>query len=37
MCRAEHAQALDRTVMPGVQGGPLMHVIAGKAVAFAKR
>jgi glycine hydroxymethyltransferase len=34
MCRAEHAQKLDRTVMPGVQGGPLMHVIAGKAVAF---
>src|SRR5438477_8033951 len=34
MCRAEHAQALDKTVMPGVQGGPLMHVIAGKAVAF---
>jgi glycine hydroxymethyltransferase len=34
MCGAEHAQALDKTVMPGVQGGPLMHVIAGKAVAF---
>jgi glycine hydroxymethyltransferase len=34
MCRSEHAQALDKTVMPGVQGGPLMHVIAGKAVAF---
>src|SRR5438105_478883 len=34
MCSAANAQALDKTVMPGVQGGPLMHVIAGKAVAF---
>ncbi len=34
MCRANHAAALDKTVMPGVQGGPLMHVIAAKAVAF---
>ena len=34
LCGTQHAQALDRTVMPGVQGGPLMHVIAGKAVAL---
>ena len=32
--RRATAQALDKTVMPGVQGGPLMHVIAGKAVAL---
>src|SRR5262245_1305970 len=34
MCQSRHAAALDRTVMPGVQGGPLMHVIAGKALAL---
>jgi glycine hydroxymethyltransferase len=32
MCKAEYAQTLDRTVLPGMQGGPLMHVIAAKAV-----
>ena len=34
MCRAEHAKAVDKFVFPGMQGGPLMHVIAAKAVAF---
>ncbi|HTM53989.1 MAG TPA: serine hydroxymethyltransferase [Pirellulales bacterium] len=34
MCKAEHAKDLDRSVFPGIQGGPLMHVIAGKAVCF---
>jgi glycine hydroxymethyltransferase len=34
LCREEHAQAVDKAVFPGQQGGPLMHVIAGKAVAL---
>jgi len=34
LCRAQFAKDLDRAVFPGVQGGPLMHVIAGKAVCF---
>ena len=36
MCKADFAEALDKAVFPGVQGGPLMHVIAAKAVAFAE-
>jgi glycine hydroxymethyltransferase len=34
LSRAEHAKAIDKAVFPGIQGGPLMHVIAAKAVAF---
>jgi len=34
MCKAEYAKAVDKAVFPGLQGGPLMHVIAAKAVAF---
>ncbi len=34
MCQEEFAQAIDKAVFPGIQGGPLMHVIAAKAVAF---
>ncbi len=34
LCRQQYAQAIDRTVFPGVQGGPLVHVIAAKAVCF---
>ncbi|SJZ39815.1 serine hydroxymethyltransferase [Anaerorhabdus furcosa] len=34
LCKEKYAAALDKTVFPGIQGGPLMHVIAGKAVCF---
>ena len=34
MCRSDYAKAIDKAVFPGIQGGPLVHVIAAKAVAF---
>lgn len=34
MCKEEYAKGVDRAVFPGIQGGPLMHTIAAKAVAF---
>jgi glycine hydroxymethyltransferase len=34
LCKAEHAKAIDKAVFPGIQGGPLMHVVAAKAVAL---
>ncbi|MCG6552972.1 MAG: serine hydroxymethyltransferase [Candidatus Magnetominusculus sp. LBB02] len=34
MCKEKYAKAIDKAVFPGVQGGPLMHVVAAKAVAF---
>ncbi len=34
LCKAEYAKGIDRSVFPGIQGGPLMHTIAGKAVCF---
>ena len=34
MCKEEHAKGVDKMIFPGIQGGPLMHVIAAKAVAF---
>jgi glycine hydroxymethyltransferase len=34
LCREQHAKAIDKAVFPGTQGGPLMHVIAAKAVSF---
>jgi glycine hydroxymethyltransferase len=36
MCKEEHAKAIDKSVFPGWQGGPMMHSIAAKAVAFAE-
>ncbi len=36
LCREEYAAAINKTVFPGMQGGPLMHIIAGKAVCFAE-
>jgi glycine hydroxymethyltransferase len=36
LCRAAHAKAIDAAVFPGGQGGPLMHIIAAKAVCFAE-
>jgi glycine hydroxymethyltransferase len=34
LCREQYAKDLDRSVFPGIQGGPLMHVVAGKAICF---
>ena len=34
LCKAEHAAAIDKVVFPGMQGGPLVHIIAAKAVCF---
>lgn len=34
MCKAEHAKAIDKMIFPGIQGGPLVHVVAAKAVAL---
>ena len=34
MCKAEYAAQIDKAIFPGTQGGPLMHIIAAKAVCF---
>lgn len=36
MCKQEHLKLVNRNVFPGTQGGPLMHVVAGKAICFAE-
>ena len=34
LCKKEYAKVIDKNIFPGIQGGPLMHIIAGKAVCF---
>ena len=34
LCREEYGKAIDKAIFPGTQGGPLMHIIAAKAVCF---
>ena len=34
LCKEEYAKAIDKAIFPGIQGGPLMHIVASKAVAF---
>ena len=34
LCKREHAKAIDKTIFPGMQGGPLCHIVAAKAVCF---
>ena len=34
LCRSQHARAIDKAIFPGIQGGPLMHMVAAKAVAL---
>ncbi|NLV89037.1 MAG: serine hydroxymethyltransferase [Tissierellia bacterium] len=34
LCKEQYAKAIDKAIFPGIQGGPLMHIIAAKAVAF---
>ena len=34
LCKEKYAKAIDKSIFPGIQGGPLMHVIAAKAVAL---
>ena len=34
LCKQEHAKSIDKTIFPGLQGGPLMHIVAAKAVCF---